>query len=145
MKIKKRLKIIGLLLVVLIACLVGVFTINAPTTAEAATTKNFTVQFDYVNNKIVSTLGNHTTTKYRSGNNVTSASVLNHQGKSMTFRIYMKGDDYSGSATLNDGGYYNDTVANISINSTYTDHTITVKNSSGSQIHKATATTSTRV
>ena len=59
MKIKKRLKIIGLLLVVLIACLVGVFTINAPTTAEAATTKNFTVQFDYVNNKIVSTLGNH--------------------------------------------------------------------------------------
>ena len=75
MKIKKRLKIIGLLFVMLIACLVGVFTLNTPTTVEAATTKNFTVQFDYVNNKIQSTLGNHTTTKYRSGNNVTSASV----------------------------------------------------------------------
>ena len=145
MRIKKRLKIIGLLLVVLIACLVGVFSINAPTTAEAATTKKFNVQFDYVNNKIVSTLGNHTTTKYRSGNNVTSASVLNHVGKSMTFRIYMYGDDYSGTATLNDGGYFNSTTANISLSSTYTDHTITIKNSSGTQIHKATATTSTTV
>ena len=145
MKIKKRLKIIGLLFVMLIACLVGVFTLNTPTTVEAATTKNFTVQFDYVNNKIQSTLGNHTTTKYRSGNNVTSASVLNHKGSNMTFRIYMYGDDYSGSATLNDGGYFNSTTANISFNSTYTDHTITVKNSSGTQIHKATATTSTKV
>lgn len=145
MRVKKRLKIIGLLFVVLIACLVGVFFINVPTTAEAATTKKYTVQFDYVNNKLVSTLGNTTTTKYRSGNNVSSASVLNHVGKSMTFRIYMYGDDYSGTATLSDGGYFNSTTANISINSTFTDHTITVKNSSGTQVHKATATTSTTV
>ena len=145
MKRKKFLSLMLLSCLMVICCLFGVFGWNMPTTAQAATTPKYNVQFDYVNNKLVSTLGNTTTTKFRSGNNVTSASVYNHLGKSMTFRIYMYGNDYSSTATLNDGGYFNDTTANISISSTFTDHTITVKNSSGSQIHKATATTSTKV
>ena len=127
MKRKKILSLILLSCLMVLCCLFGVFGWNTPTTAQAATTPNYNVQFDYVNNKLVSTLGNTTTTKFRSGNNVTSASVYNHLGKNMTFRIYMYGNDYSSTATLNDGGYFNDTTANISISSTFTDHTITVK------------------
>jgi len=140
MKRKKLLSLIFLSLVMCICCVLG-FTMK-PTTASADTTPKYTVTFSYTNNKIVSNVGNNSTTKYRSGTNVTSASVLDNDGSNMTFRIYAYGTDSSGTKIMSNGGWIGSSTVNISFNSTYTDHTITVKDSSGKEIKKVTKATS---
>ena len=140
MKTKKKIGLIFLLLLVLITCVVSIFTINTSTeTVEAATTPKYTVKFTYKNIKRVTSLGNTTESTYKSGTNVSSASgVKNHLGNNMTLKAYMWGSDYSSTATLENGGYFNDTTANISFDSTFTEHTITVTNSKGTQVKKVT-------
>ena len=139
MKIKKKICLIISMFLVLLACVVGMFSLNATTTVEAATTPKYTVKFTYKNVKLVSTLGKTTETTYKTGTNVASASgVKNHIGNNMTLKVYMWGSDYSSTATLENGGYFNDTTANISFDSTFTDHNITVTNSSGAQVKKVT-------
>ena len=144
MQIKKRLKLILLSALVCLCCLFVAFgfTMKSSTTASADTTPRYNVQFDYTNNKILSNLGNNTTTKYRSGTNVSTASVLDNDGTNMTFRIYAYGSDYSGSGILTNGGWIGSSTVNISFSSTYTDHTITVKDGSGKEIKKVTKATS---
>ena len=144
MKAKKHLNLILLTALVFICCLFVAFgfTIGDNKTASAETTPNYSVQFTYTNNKIVSNLGNNSTTKYRSGTNVTSASVLDNDGSNMTFRIYAYGTATSGSGTLTNGGWIGSSTVNISFSSTYTDHTITVTDSSGKEVKKVTKTTS---
>ena len=136
MKTKKRLNLILLTALAFICCLFVAFgfTFMDTSTASADTTPNYTVQFTYTNNKILSNLGNNSTTKYRSGTNVTSASVLDNDGSNMTFRIYAYGTATSGSGTLTKGGWIGSSTVNISFSSTYTDHTITVTDSSGKEI-----------
>ena len=138
MQIKKRLKLILLSALICMCCLFVAFgfTMKSSTTASADTTPRYNVQFDYTNNKILSNLGNNTTTKYRSGTNVSTASVLDNDGTNMTFRIYAYGSDYSGSGILTNGGWIGSSTVNISFSSTYTDHTITVKDGSGKEIKK---------
>lgn len=144
MKTKKRLNLILLTALVIMCCLFIAFgfTIGNNKTASAETTPRYGVQFSYVNNKVVSNLGNNTTTKYRSGTNVSSASVLDNDGTNMTMRVYAYGSDYSGSGILTNGGWIGSSTVNISFNSTYAEHTITVTNGSGTQIKKVTKTTS---
>ncbi len=144
MKVKKRLTLI-LLTILAVGFFILSFSLigNSPTTAQAATTPRYTVTFSYTNTKRITSLasGNQDSV-YKSGTNVTSASVKNHSGSNMTFRAYLYGDSYSGSGTLSNGGYVGSSTINISFSSTFSDHTITVTNSSGTQIKKVTATTS---
>lgn len=144
MKRKKLLSLILLSCLMVLCCFFGAFgwNIGQTRTASADTTPRYTVLFSYTNNKIVSNVGNNSTTKYRSGTNVSSASVLDNDGSNMTFRIYAYGSDYSGSGTLTNGGWIGSSTVNISFNSTYTDHTITVTDSSGKEVKKVTKTTS---
>ena len=87
MKRKKILSLILLSCLMVLCCLFGVFgwNIGETRTASADTTPRYTVQFTYTNNKIVSNLGNNSTTKYRSGTNVTSASVLDNDGSNIEY------------------------------------------------------------
>ncbi len=138
----KRRKLICLILlfVLSLGCIVAsVFSMNMPTTtAQAATTPYYTVLFNYTNKKKVTSLGNTTTSTYQSGSSVTVASVKNHVGTNMSFNVRMYGDSYSGSSTLYKDGYVCSTTVNIEFQSTFTDHTITVTNSSGAEVKKVT-------
>ena len=143
MKRKRTFKIVILSLLMCICCLVGVCMMYTPTatTASADTTPKYRVLFSYTNNQITSNLGNNGTKVYRSGSNATSASVKDNDGTNMTFSITAYGSGYSGSETLSNGGWIGSSTVNITFSSTYTDHTITVTNGSGTQIKKVTKTT----
>ena len=142
MKKGKIAKLILLSLMMCVCCLLGVLLIHTPsTTASADTTPRYRVTFSYTNNQITSNLGTNSTKVYRSGSNSTAASVKDNDGTNMTFSVYAYGSAYSGSATLSNGGWIGSSTVNFTFSSTYTDHTITVTNGSGTQIKKVTKAT----
>lgn len=139
---RKTIKMIVLVLLMCMSCLIGVLLFQTPsTTASADTTPKYRVLFSYTNNQVTSNLGNNSTKVYRSGSNATSASVKDNDGTNMTFSITAYGSGYSGSETLSNGGWIGSSTVNITFASTYTDHTITVTNGSGTQIKKVTKAT----
>ncbi len=149
---RKRKHSIGyiILCVVLALCCVAMLGVNIfmlkSQTASATTAQRYEIAFSYINTKRVSSLatGNKDTT-HKEGSNVYSASVLNNKGNTMTFKAYLYSVSYTSTTQMANGGYISATTVNIEFNTTYTENTITVTKSDGTQVKRATSTTSTQV
>ena len=98
--------------------------------AEAATTPRYAVSFDYTCYYQYNT----SKTVSSSGTGATSATVTNSAGGSTTISIAMYGSAASGSGTLANGGTIKSNTVNIVLTSGYEWNTMTVTNSSGTEV-----------
>lgn len=78
-----------------------------------------------------------------SGTDTTSATVKDSLGKSTTISIAMYGSAASGTGTLANGGTIKSDTVNIVLTSGYQWHSISVANSSGTEVGKSSKTTLT--
>lgn len=107
--------------------------------AEAATTPRYAVSFDYTCYYQYNT----SKTVSSSGTGATSATVTNSAGGSTTISIAMYGSAESGSGTLANGGTIKSNTVNIVLTSGYEWNTMTVTNSSGTEVGKSSNKTLT--
>ena len=128
--------LIALLVALLILCIsMG----TGGLVAEAATTPRYAVSFDYTCYYQYNT----SKTVSSSGTGATSATVTNSAGGSTTISIAMYGSAASGSGTLANGGTIKSNTVNIVLTSGYEWNTMTVTNSSGTEVGKSSNKTLT--
>ena len=130
--------ILAALFAVLATIFIGVFC-GTPLQASAATTPRYTVAFSYTCTYQYNTT--HRTDS--SGTDTTSATVKDSLGKSTTISIAMYGSAASGTGTLANGGTIKSDTVNIVLTSGYQWHSISVTNSSGTEVGKSSKTTLT--
>ena len=130
--------ILATLFAVLATIFIGVFC-GTPLQASAATTPRYTVAFSYTCTYQYNTT--HRTDS--SGTDTTSATVKDSLGKSTTISIAMYGSAASGTGTLANGGTIKSDTVNIVLTSGYQWHSISVTNSSGTEVGKSSKTTLT--
>lgn len=129
--------IFAVLLVLLSVVLVLLF--NKTATASAATTPNYAVSFDFTCYYQYNT----TITVNSSGTGTTSATVRDSRGQSTTVSVSMYGSATSGTDTLANGGTIKSDTVNIVISSGYDWHSMTVTNSTGTEVGTSTSTSLT--
>ena len=139
--------ILATLFAVLATIFIGVFC-GTPLQASAATTPRYTVAFSYTctyqyNTTHRTDSSGTDTTSDSSGTDTTSATVKDSLGKSTTISIAMYGSAASGTGTLANGGTIKSDTVNIVLTSGYQWHSISVTNSSGTEVGKSSKTTLT--
>ena len=133
--------ILAALFVVLAVIIMGVFC-GTPLQASAATTSLYNIRFSYTAYRgvYISTA----TTVQASGTNVLQSDEIqcSKSGKqNLIFQIY--GSSYSGTGTLDNGGYIGSNSVTIKTNSRFSEHSFTLKNSSGVTLRTSSSTTMT--
>ena len=133
--------ILAALVVVLAVVIMGLFC-GTTLQASAATTSLYNIRFSYTAYRgvYISTA----TTVQASGTNVLQSDEIqcSKSGKqNLIFQIY--GSSYSGTGTLDNGGYIGSNSVTIKTNSRFSEHSFTLKNSSGVTLRTSSSTTMT--